>query len=221
MIISVLSASIWLSADLTSGHDYTAAWIPLWNAFMRLIVFMFVAFLASNARKDYEFEKKISRTDLLTGLSNTRSFMEQAEIEKNRALRFKQPFTLAYLDVDHFKQLNDIHGHAKGDALLQDLGKSIKENIRGYDVAARIGGDEFVILFPGTDAKQAQEVTAKIKIRIEELFQKYLDALSLSMGVVTIISTAHSIDELIKMADGLMYLVKKGSKNNIIYDVLN
>lgn len=221
MIICVLSASVWLLADTLSGHSYSLGWIPFWNAGMRLMVFLFVAFLTSRARKDYELEKKMSRTDLLTGLNNTRSFMEQAEVEKSRATRFKQAFTIAYIDVDNFKQLNDIFGHAKGDALLQELGKSIRENIRAYDVAARIGGDEFVILFPGTDAKQAHEVTTKIKTKVGEVLQKYLNALSLSIGVVTVIQSKCSINELIKMADDLMYSVKKEEKNNISYQTLN
>nr|MBU1328461.1 GGDEF domain-containing protein [Candidatus Omnitrophota bacterium] len=188
---------------------------------MRAIVFIIIVILSAKVKKDLELEKKLSRLDMLTGLNNTRSFMEQAAVEKIRSLRFKRPFTIAYIDIDNFKRLNDTFGHSKGDILLQDLGRVVKENIRTYDIAARLGGDEFVILFPETDKKQAQGIANKIKSGIEKILRKHLDSLTLSIGVVTVTNPVHSIDGMIKIADGLMYSVKNSSKNGIEYKTLD
>lgn len=221
IIVSIISSAAWLSADITSGHQYSHILIPFWNMLMRLMVFIIIVILSSKVKKELELERILSRLDTLTGLNNSRFFMEQVKIEENRSLRFKRPFTVSYIDIDNFKQVNDTFGHGKGDILLQDLGKNIKECIRVYDVAARLGGDEFVILFPETDKKQAQEAINKIKSNVEKNLRKHLDSLTLSIGVVTVNNPTRSIDEIIKIADGLMYSVKKSSKNGIEYDTLD
>jgi len=221
IIISIFSSATWLTADITSGHHYFYVLIPLWNMLMRLMVFIVIILMAVKVKKELELEKEISKLDILTGLNNTMSFMEQAEIEKNRSLRFKRPFTIAYIDIDNFKQLNDTFGHSEGDILLQNLGKNIRENMRAYDIAARLGGDEFVIFFPETDKQQAQEVANKIKSSIEMILRKHLDSLTLSIGVVTVTNPVYPIEGIIKIADGLMYSVKNISKNGIKYQMLD
>ena len=221
IIISIVSSVAWLTADITSGHYYSNVLILLWNMLMRFMFFIIIVILSDRVKKNFELEKKLARLDLLTGLNNTRSFMEQAAVEKIRSLRFKRPFTMAYIDIDNFKQLNDTFGHTEGDILLQDLGKIIKENIRTYDIAARLGGDEFIILFPETDKKQAQEAANKIKSGIEKILRKHLSSLTLSIGVVTVTNPTYPIDGIIKIADSLMYSVKNGSKNGIEYKTLD
>jgi len=221
IIISIVSAAAWFTADITSGHRYSHLLIPLWNTLMRLMVFVIIVLLSVRVKEELKIEKKFAKSDILTGLNNTRSFMELADIEKNRSLRFNRPFTIAYIDIDNFKQLNDTFGHGKGDVLLQDLGKTIKENIRAYDIAARLGGDEFIILFPETDRKQAEGAANKMKSCIEKVLRNYLDSLSLSIGVVTVSDPTHSVDVMIKMADDLMYSVKNSAKNGIEYKTLD
>jgi diguanylate cyclase (GGDEF)-like protein len=188
---------------------------------MRLMVFMIIVALSAKVKKELEVERRLSRLDMLTGLDNTRSFVERAKIERTRSLRFKRPFTVAYIDIDNFKQLNDTFGHYKGDLLLQDLGKAIKEHVRAYDIAARIGGDEFVILFPETDKNQAHEVANKVKLCMEKIMQRHLEALTLSIGVLTVNNSTSIIDDMIKIADNLMYSVKNNSKNGIEYKTLD
>ncbi|MFH1856986.1 MAG: GGDEF domain-containing protein [Candidatus Omnitrophota bacterium] len=215
VIISILSSGAWLAADIASGHYYSVILVPLWNTLMWGMVFIIIVAMSAKVKKELEREKKLSRLDMLTGLNNTMSFMEQAKVERNRASRFKRPFTIAYIDIDNFKRLNDTLGHGKGDILLQDLGKIIRENIRAYDIAARLGGDEFVILFPETDEKQAREAVNKIKYSAEKILLKHMDCLTLSIGVVTAANPTLSIDKIIEIADNLMYSVKNTSKNGI------
>jgi diguanylate cyclase (GGDEF)-like protein len=221
IITSILSSIAWLVADVASGQHYSHPLIPIWNMMIRLGFFIIIVVLTSRVKKDLELEKRLSRLDMLTGLNNTMFFMERAEIEKNRALRFKRPFTVAYFDIDNFKQLNDTFGHSAGDFLLRDLGRIIRENVRAYDIAARLGGDEFIIFLPETDNQQAQEATNKIKSSIEKVLRAHLNSLTLSIGVVTVTNPAYPIEGIIKIADDLMYSVKKSSKNSIEYRMLD
>lgn len=221
IIIAFLSALTWLAADLTSGHSYSHNLIPLWNMSMRFCVFTIMVFLLSAVKKNLDLQNTLLRLDVLTGLDNVKSFMERANIEKSRSARFKRPFTIAYIDIDNFKQLNDTFGHVKGDILLREVGKAIRENIRTYDITGRFGGDEFVLLFPETDNEQARPVVNKIKSCVEEVLKKHFEPLTLSIGVLTVSKPDYPMDGMIKISDDLMYSVKKKNKNGIAYDVID
>jgi len=188
---------------------------------MRLAVFIIIVCLINRVRKELELEKMLSSLDILTGLNNTRSFIKQASIEKSRSSRFKRPFTIAYIDIDNFKRVNDTFGHAKGDILLQNIGKIIKENLRAYDIPARMGGDEFIVFFPETDKTQAEAVINKVKSCVEKNLKEYSDLLTFSIGALVVTNPDCSIEGMIKIADDLMYSVKKNSKNGIAYDTLD
>lgn len=149
-IISFLSAVSWYIADIISGHRYSSYLIPVWNAVMRLGVFACITYFAAGFKKELETGKTLSREDPLTGVLNSWYFYELVDIERSRAVRFDRPLTIAYIDLDNFKQVNDSLGHLAGDRLLCLIAKTIKQNIRSYDVAARLGGDEFAIMLPET-----------------------------------------------------------------------
>ena len=221
ILISFLSAATWLTADLTSGHPYSNYWVLLWNMLMRFIVFVIMVFLLEKLIQELSLVKKLSDLDVLTELNNTRSFIKLASIEKNRSSRFKRPFTIAYLDIDNFKHVNDAFGHAQGDILLQNIGKTIKENLRVYDIPARLGGDEFSIFFPETDKTQAELAVNKIKTCVENTLKGHSDLLTLSIGALVVTKPDYSIEEIIRIADDLMYSVKKASKNGIAYGSLD
>ena len=221
IIIAITGSVVWFYVDIASGHHYSHPLILLWNVVLKIILFTIIAILFGKAKKEIELEKKLSRLDILTGLDNKMSFMEKARNEKNRSLRFKRPFTIAYIDIDNFKQLNDTFGHSKGDILLQDLGSAIWENMRVYDIAARLGGDEFIIFLPETNKEQAQEAVNRIKTCVEKILCRHLSCLTLSMGVVTVTNPAYPVEEIIKIADDLMYLVKNDCKNGIKYQMLD
>lgn len=221
IIIAIIGSVVWFYVDIASGHYYSRPLILLWNTVLKIILFTIIAVLFGKVKKEIELEKKLSRLDALTGLDNRMSFMDKAKKEKNRSFRFKRPFTIVYIDIDNFKQLNDTFGHSKGDILLQDLGNAIGENIRIYDIAARLGGDEFIIFSPETNKEQAQESVNRIKTCVEKILCRHLSCLTLSMGVVTVTNPAYSVEEIIKIADVLMYSVKKNSKNGIKYQMLD
>jgi diguanylate cyclase (GGDEF)-like protein len=164
-------------------------------------------------------EKDLARKDALTGAANRRSFFESALIEIDRMHRYKHAFSLAYIDLDDFKGLNDTMGHDTGDLVLRTVASTIIKNIRSTDIFARIGGDEFVLLLSETGIEQAQAVVDKLHAALDERMNRARWPVSFSIGVMTFIRSPSSVDELIKKADALMYAAKREGKNRVKYSV--
>lgn len=148
-LMAFTSAAIWGYLDVTLGQSYSSAWIPFWNSGVRLGFFVIVIELIDMLQNEHEKTKRLSRTDALTGLANTRVFNERAYQVIEQSRRDGQPFTITYVDLDRFKQVNDDFGHSEGDQLLKIIASLIENCVRTTDVVARLGGDEFAILMPG------------------------------------------------------------------------
>ncbi|MFA5073163.1 MAG: diguanylate cyclase [Nitrospirota bacterium] len=217
LFVSLASASAWLLADLLTVKTYSHPIIPYWNAAVRMTILFIVVILQNALAK----EKYIARTDYLTGLANRKHFFETAKREIERARRYGQPFSTAYIDIDNFKDVNDRYGHAAGDKLLQSVGNIILRNIRAVDFAARLGGDEFALLLPQADAMSTRAVLTKLQLLLHETMKKKLWLVTFSTGVVTFVKPPETVDEMVRMADGLMYGVKAAGKNMIKFDIYN
>jgi diguanylate cyclase (GGDEF)-like protein len=214
-LISIFSAITLFWADLASGHIYTHKAIPLWNFITELGVFITFAFANLKIKKLLQREHEFACSDYLTDVYNSRYFYEQARLEINRSARYKQPLTLAYLDIDNFKNINDTYGHSIGDDLLRTVAESMKTMLRATDIISRMGGDEFAILMPDTSDEQAKVVVSKVQHMLLETLKKNGWPVTFSIGVVTCYVPPCSHDDLIKKADNLMYDVKKNGKNMI------
>jgi diguanylate cyclase (GGDEF)-like protein len=151
--------------------------------------------------------------DPLTRVANPRGFHEKAQREIEIAKRYGHPFTVAYLDLDNFKVVNDSLGHSTGDDLLVRVAELIGGSIRETDVLARLGGDEFAILFSETGSEAAQKVMARIEGEISREMQVKGWPVTLSVGLVTFVAPPESVDEMLQKADGLMYEAKASGKN--------
>ena len=216
-VLSFLSIIILVAADIKSGDYYHHVPVLIWNSGVTMGYYLFISYALSKIKKLYEHEKELARTDPLTGVLNRRYFYIVAENEIYRAKRFKRNLSLAFFDIDNFKLVNDSLGHADGDELLKMITVSIFKNLRESDVIGRFGGDEFAILFPETGKEQVREVISKIqKILMEEVWKNKWP-ISFSIGVVTSLKGSHTIDEMVKTADTIMYKVKKNGKNNVKY----
>jgi diguanylate cyclase (GGDEF)-like protein/PAS domain S-box-containing protein len=167
-----------------------------------------------------ENEKRVSRVDFLTRIPNRRTFYEAVESESKRARRYQRAMTLAYIDVDKFKEVNDLFGHSVGDDLLKLIGAEIQSSIRSTDMVARLGGDEFAILLPETNAEGAATAMAKVQSRLQEAARQQNWTVTFSVGVVTFANALESVEEMIKRADGLMYEVKRKGKSAMVSQVL-
>src|SRR5205823_7996192 len=131
------------------------AGVGLWNGIALFAMLVLTAGLVARVRSGMHRERRLARTDPLTGAANGRTFYETAATEARRAQRSGRPLTLAYLDLDNFKQLNDHLGHAAGDEALVEVVKSLQPALRVADLLARLGGDEFALLLPDTAAEGA------------------------------------------------------------------
>ncbi|MGD0094400.1 MAG: diguanylate cyclase [Planctomycetota bacterium] len=185
------------------------------NALVSLGIFVFVIRLQLALKKAWSNESELARTDRLTGVANRLAFREAADQELSRARRHHRPFTLAYIDLDDFKTVNDRFGHDAGDALLREVAGAMQRHVRLSDFVARLGGDEFAILFPETEHAAAGEVLGRITNVLQEAMRQDGKHVTLSVGAVTFTSVPPSLDAMIKCADDLMYNVKRNGKNSV------
>ena len=216
LVIAFLSAGIWLTVDVWSGNRYSSVLPNIWNTVVRLGFFMLPAFMI-RLNRAMQHEQALARTDFLTGVLNTRSFRELAQMEINRSVRYKRPFTIAFIDIDNFKSINDTFGHAMGDIVLRAIAGSMQMHLRKTDMVARVGGDEFVTLLPETDAHTAPIVISNMQRELSRDVNEKNWPITFSIGVLTLTAPQLSVDEMLSRADQLMYMVKNSSKNNIQY----
>jgi diguanylate cyclase (GGDEF)-like protein len=149
-------------------------------------------------------------TDPLTGLYNRRLFSETFEKELNRGRRYGSPLGLVVLDLHRFKEVNDKHGHPRGDDVLRAAAATLKKALRTSDSAFRIGGDEFALLLPQTDAEQALALSRRVETVFAEMLQPLQLSVSVSMdhGVATFPQDGEQADQLIRVADERLYRLK-------------
>jgi diguanylate cyclase (GGDEF)-like protein len=208
-------AAAWLIAELLSGHQYTHAVIPYWNALMRGLIFLAVGILLQRLKRALDRETHLATRDALTGIGNWRHFEAVAVRELGRAKRSGKPLSVAYIDLDDFKTVNDRLGHQVGDALLVSVASTLQDSVRTFDCVARLGGDEFIVLMPETDQEGARVVIGRIRTLLHQFLEEGHRSSTLSVGLVTFAGVPDSIDEMIRTADDMMYRAKKGGKDSV------
>jgi diguanylate cyclase (GGDEF)-like protein len=178
----------------------------------------YAAIAIDNAR-NYERVCELVITDDLTGLYNARHFNVIIEREVKRAERYQSPLSLLFLDLDHFKQVNDLHGHLIGSRVLAEVGQLIKSHLRETDYAARYGGDEYVILLPETGKEGALTVADHMRevIRSHPFHGEHGASVRVtaSFGIASFPEDTRSKRELMMLADQAMYAVKGGSRDGV------
>lgn len=217
-MIAILCAALWLGTEI--AHPLPdSVWLLYWNMAMRLGIFLTINHLLTALKGAYDREKRLARTDALTGLTNRRYFHELLEAEVLRSRRYRYPLTVAYIDVDNFKAVNDQLGHGVGDLLLSLIAREMNCQVRSIDVVGRLGGDEFAIMLPQTGPKQAQIVLPRVQEQLMRVAKEHRWPISFSIGVATFIRLPRTAKELISQADYLMYSVKSRGKNRIEYEL--
>ncbi|MCY3021492.1 MAG: diguanylate cyclase [Planctomycetota bacterium] len=215
LLVALASVCAWLSGDIFDPRANVVWHFLVWDVIMRASVYVILAYAVAALKLALDRESELARTDPLTEVPNARSFWESAAVELDRARRYQRPFTLAYLDVDNFKLINDQLGHPEGDTLLREVAGAIWKNVRSTDLVARVGGDEFVILFPETGQSAAAELLARVRSVLHDAIRKNGTPVTLSIGAVTFSTPPPSVDDMIKRADNLMYEVKRAGKNGV------
>ena len=218
IVIAVLSAVEWYFAVSTHVAPMPAS--VYWNTVTKLAVYVPLAVLVARYREALRREKQLARTDSLTGAANARTFYEQAAIELRRAARTEHAFTVAYVDLDNFKRVNDERGHPVGDEVLRVVVSTMLGDTRASDVVARIGGDEFVLLLPDTDAEGAGLGLAKLQSSIHDRMENRGWPVTASIGAVTYLSPPDDVGEVIQRADRRLYEAKEAGKNRIVHETV-
>jgi diguanylate cyclase (GGDEF)-like protein len=181
---------------------------------------LFTALMDITRRKLLSQELEyLAMTDELTQLYNRRFFIDRCVREFRVWQRYKNPFSVLLLDIDHFKNINDSFGHDIGDVALKFVAKSLKNLVREVDIVARYGGEEFVILLPQTQGNMAQELAERLLVNIEAseliIAEKSLK-LTVSIGVAEVRLEMKDLNDLLKAVDNALYQAKWRGRNQVV-----
>lgn len=219
-LLSVAGATLSTALDVWQRAEPLATPVLVWNLVVQVGTFMALVLLLGALKGRLANEQQAARTDPLTSVANRRSFEEMAGIELERARHTGRPLTVAYLDVDDFKLVNDQQGHSRGDALLATLAATLRGATRAVDVVGRLGGDEFGLLLVETDGPTAESLLHRLRDTLDGAMAGNGWDVTFSIGCATYLSPARSVDEMMVRADQLMYEAKRAGKNALRFDVL-
>ncbi|UCD41463.1 MAG: sensor domain-containing diguanylate cyclase, partial [Chloroflexota bacterium] len=198
---------------LTWGADIHPQDIPAFSLFASQI-----AIAIENARL-MEKIQQLAITDDLTGLYNRRGLYEIGRLEIERTRRYNIPLAAIVIDIDHFKRVNDKYSHAIGDQVLRSFAKCVQEHTRELDVVGRIGGEEFVILLPGSDLRSAHKTAARLQDLIANNITSTKEGdikITVSQGVSILDTNMQDLNDLVQAADRALYRAKETGRNRVV-----
>jgi diguanylate cyclase (GGDEF)-like protein len=215
VIVRPLNRFIILTRKLSEGNYSERANIP-WRDELGQLASSFNA-MANQIEKSHEKLKQLTVIDSLTGVLNNRGFWDGLKNEMERSQRSKEPFTLALLDIDFFKKVNDNYGHGAGDTALKFIAEAINAEARTTDIVARYGGEEFAIIMGATSTQGGIAVAERIRGKIEEQYIS-INAdttiqLTASIGIASFPRHANNIKELFTIVDQALYNAKHNGRN--------
>ncbi len=215
VVIAVMCALAGLFAEILAGKVYSHPLIATWNGLVDLGTYLVVVLSLDGLRAALRREQLLARRDPLTGIGNRQGFLDGLDFEFTRARRYGHPLTLAYLDLDNFKAVNDSRGHKEGDRVLREVASVLGAAARSVDRVARIGGDEFALLMPETGPVEAARVVRRLTFGIEQRMKRNHWPVTVSGGCATFLRVPEDADDLIEFADALMYQAKTAGKNRL------
>jgi diguanylate cyclase (GGDEF)-like protein/PAS domain S-box-containing protein len=220
---TIVAGDVWRGEILGRHKNGSECWervsvSPLRDASLRISRFVAVCEDVTEHKRREEGLHQLARLDPLTGVSNRRHLMERARHEWGRAHRFDLPLALIMLDIDHFKRVNDEYGHAVGDRAICAVATICEDCVREIDIVGRYGGEEFVIVLPGTDLDGARKLGRRLRKRIAETVLQdekgHPFALTASLGIAQLGKDA-TLDRLLALADAALYRAKRTGRNRM------
>jgi diguanylate cyclase (GGDEF)-like protein len=217
LVAAAASVTIPLVAWLDERAHRTALLVH-WDGIARFLLLVAFICLILQIRRLLRDQQSKATSDALTGLANISSFRAACEMEIERARRFGHVFSIAYIDLDDFKAVNDAAGHAAGDAALRTVAVLLRRSVRTLDTAARIGGDEFAILLPETDLQAADVPLRRLMEHMPKLLPRPggQGGMTCSIGLAAFASPPVSAEAAIETADAFMYEAKAAGKNRLV-----
>lgn len=203
-----------IEAFAVGGVDYITKPFQEAEVLARVNTHLTLAVTQRELKEKNEELKRLAITDRLTGLYNRLKLDESLTYEFERITRSYKPFSLILLDIDHFKKVNDQHGHQTGDIVLVEMAKVLTESIRKTDILGRWGGEEFLIICPETSKEGAKNLAEKLRKTIEGNPFQFMNSLTSSVGVATY-RKHDTITNLIERADKALYTAKNNGRNRI------
>jgi len=216
-IVSVVVTVMWSFVHIYDIIPSKYENVPFMNGPTRLIIFILFVYILDELHKALHEEWKMARIDNMTNIFNARAFEEILEYEVERSHRYHHPLTLAYIDLDNFKIVNDTMGHHEGNRVLKEIAATLKSHTRSVDIVARVGGDEFVVLIPEVPSKDVENAVIKLSHQLLTVMHKGDWPVTFSIGVAQCLIPPCDSEELMRYADHLMYEAKRKGKNTVEY----
>lgn len=199
----------------------TADWVLLLpGQFLRIVVALWLVMWMSRVRERLEQAHRLARLDSLTGLPNRQALVEALDAELSRTRRFGRPFTVALLDCDGFKGINDHDGHLAGDEVLRCIGHALRQHTRRYDCVGRLGGDEFLLVLSDVGRDDASLIAERLRAALRHFVEHEHPTLTFSLGVVTFHSADLNWEECVQLADDAMYAAKRHGPDQTRFEVV-
>ena len=221
VLLSIVACSSWAYLEALSGHYIDHPSLLYWNWGAVLLGYAVMAVAVAELRKALDDAHFRSRKDVLTGLVNKGGFYQVVGAEIEVCRRYKRTLSIAYIDCDNFKLVNDKFGHHVGDDLLRVISNTMQRKLRSSDLPGRLGGDEFAVMLPETNAEACRMVIEMLQQRLLHEMKEHNWPVTFSIGIATFLTMPASIEDMIRQADKLMYAVKNSSKGAIKQEVFH
>jgi diguanylate cyclase (GGDEF)-like protein len=218
-LLSVVACFSWAIVDVTAGRTFGNSNLLYWQWSACLLGFLLLVFGLTALRHMLEEAHFQSRKDTLTGLVNKGGFYQIVGTEMEMCRRYHRTLSIAYIDCDNFKIVNDKHGHHVGDELLRVVSTTMQRKLRSSDLPGRLGGDEFAVMLPETTAEACRMVVEMLQQRLLQEMAEHEWPVTFSIGIATFTRMPPSIEDMVRQADKLMYAVKHTSKGAIKQEV--
>ena len=219
VLMSIMACTSWAYIDAVSGRYIENPSLLYWDWGTGLLGFIIMVVAITELRNSLDDAHFQSRKDTLTGLVNKGGFYQVVSAEIEVCRRYKRTLSIAYIDCDNFKTVNDKFGHHVGDELLRVISKTMLRKLRSSDLPGRLGGDEFAVMLPETNAEACRMVIEMLQQRLLHEMKEHNWPVTFSIGIATFLRMPASIEDMIRQADKLMYAVKNTSKGAIKQEV--